>query len=175
MTDNPGGGGREATGHGADQGSPVSRGPSSAPPPGPWRSTAPVQPRRGHRPGWLGTAGMWSLPQEGGLDPRAEAQANLRAAGRDPGPCPSCSVTGAEAAPAVTPFAAPEEEEICMNPEASLPQGPGGNKRGPGEPWLLLSLRGRAQGTSTMAWTPLLLPLLSLCTGAAPQAQPPRS
>ena len=115
---------------------------------------------------------MWSLPQEGDLDPRAEAQANLRAAGRDPGPCPSCSVTGAEAAPAVTPFAAPEEEEICMNPEASLPQGPGGNKRGPGEPWLLLSLRGRAQGTSTMAWTPLLLPLLSLCTGAAPRPCP---
>ena len=33
-------------------------------------------------------------------------------------------------------------------------------------------LRGRAQGLSTMAWTPLLFALLTLCTGAAPRLSP---
>lgn len=33
-------------------------------------------------------------------------------------------------------------------------------------------LRGRARGVPTMAWTRLLLPLLTLCTGAAPRLSP---
>ncbi|KAB1255116.1 Immunoglobulin lambda variable 2-11 [Camelus dromedarius] len=64
-------------------------------------------------------------------------------------------------------ISAPEEKYICINANHSQNQR---FKEGIREdlvcPALLSGLRARAQGASTMAWTPLLLPVLSLCTGS---------
>lgn len=63
-------------------------------------------------------------------------------------------------------------EEICITSNNHQSKGLEGKKRPGWIPAVLWVSGARALSTSTMVWTPFLLPLLTLCTGAVPGPWP---